>query len=157
MEINDRIKELRRVPANTLRPNPKNWRRHPESQLNAIRAVLQEIGFAGAELVRELDDGSLELIDGHARALIAGNAIVPVLVLDLTEDEADKLLLTYDPLSAMAESDDDALNLLLSSVDSDSASIKTLLDSLGEKAIFENLSDSKSGEYPSLLLPYNLR
>ena len=28
----DRIKELRRVPASQLRANPSNWRKHPPSQ-----------------------------------------------------------------------------------------------------------------------------
>jgi hypothetical protein len=48
MPIKDRIKELRRVPANTLLANPKNWRGHPPSQRAAMRGVLEEIGFADA-------------------------------------------------------------------------------------------------------------
>jgi hypothetical protein len=32
MRIRDRIKELRRVPARDLLPNPKNWRSHPAAQ-----------------------------------------------------------------------------------------------------------------------------
>ena len=67
MQIRDRIKELRRVPARELRPNPKNWRTHPPAQQDALRGVLAEIGYAGALLVRELDNESLELIDGHLR------------------------------------------------------------------------------------------
>ncbi len=38
---------------------------------------------------------------------------VPVLVLDVTEKEAMKLLATYDPLSAMAEQDDEALRAVV--------------------------------------------
>jgi len=50
--------------------------------------------------------------------------MVPVLVLDVTEDEADKILLTLDPLAAMAEADADRVKslLLLTQRLSDSAS-----------------------------------
>ena len=46
MQIRDRIKELRRVPASELLPNPKNWRTHPVAQQDALRGVLAEIGRA---------------------------------------------------------------------------------------------------------------
>jgi hypothetical protein len=130
VQIRDRIRELRRVPASSLVPNPKNWRRHSESQLTAIKGVLSEIGFAGAELARELPDGTLELIDGHARATVAGDAVVPVLILDVTEEEADKLLLTYDPLSAMATTDEIALQELIKLSEFDNAELQHLMDSL---------------------------
>ncbi|MCR5162894.1 MAG: ParB N-terminal domain-containing protein, partial [Thermoguttaceae bacterium] len=94
MLIKDRIKELRRVPASQLIPNPKNWRTHPEKQKNAIQGVLAEIGYADALIARELPDGSLMLLDGHLRAETTPNQEVPVLVLDLDEAEADKLLAT---------------------------------------------------------------
>ena len=68
MSIRDRVKELRRVRASDLRPSPHNWRVHPPTQREALRAVLDEVGYAGALLARELADGSLELVDGHLRA-----------------------------------------------------------------------------------------
>ncbi len=66
-EIRDRIVELRRVRAGDLSENPRNWRRHPERQRRALRALLEEIGFANAILVREREDGGLEIVDGHLR------------------------------------------------------------------------------------------
>ena len=134
MNIRDRIKELRRVPANELRPNPNNWRTHPEKQLNAIRGVLAEVGFAGAELARELDDGTLELIDGHARAEVAGTAEVPVLVLDVDEAEANKILATFDPIGAMAESDAAKLDAVLRDVDTGNEALQEMLADLAEDA-----------------------
>jgi hypothetical protein len=116
MQLRDRIKELRRVPASELRPNPKNWRVHPESQQNALRGVLAEIGIANAVLARELDDGSLMLIDGHLRSETIGAELVPVLVLDVNEVEADKLLVTMDPLAAMAEQNTEKLAELFESL-----------------------------------------
>jgi hypothetical protein len=46
---------LRRVPASQLIPNIKNWRRHPDNQRKAMRAVLEEIGYADALLARQDD------------------------------------------------------------------------------------------------------
>jgi len=48
MEIRNRIKELRQVNASELLPNPKNWRRHPGAQADALRGALAEIGHADA-------------------------------------------------------------------------------------------------------------
>ena len=56
------------------------------------------------------------IIDGHLRAEITPDAMVPVLVLDVTEEEADKLLLTLDPSAAMAEADADRISELLKTV-----------------------------------------
>jgi DNA modification methylase len=127
IQIRDRIRELRRVPAKELLPNPKNWRRHPKAQVDALRGLLTEIGYADALLVRELADGHLMLIDGHLRAETTPDAEVPVLVLDVTEEEADKILLTLDPLAAMAESDSSQIQRLLETVRTDNEAVEDLL------------------------------
>ena len=111
MQIRNRIKEFRQVKASDLRPNPKNWRTHPTEQKDALRGVLAEIGFADAVLARELPDGGLELIDGHLRVETTPDQLVPVLVLDVTEEEADKLLTTLDSITNMAGIDTKALNI----------------------------------------------
>ncbi|NLE38179.1 MAG: ParB N-terminal domain-containing protein [Pirellulaceae bacterium] len=130
MQIRDRVKELRRVRADLLRPHPKNWRTHPDRQRDALRGVLAEIGYADALLVRELPDGALELIDGHLRAETTPEAEVPVLVLDLTDDEAAKLLAVLDPLAALAGTDRSALAGLLETVETQNEAVGNLLDEL---------------------------
>jgi DNA modification methylase len=127
IRIQDRIRELRRVRARDLLPNPKNWRRHPKAQVDALRGLLAEIGYADALLARELADGRLMLIDGHLRAETTPHAQVPVLVLDLDEAEADKLLATLDPLAAMAERDGDRIKTLLETVQTNSPAVEQLL------------------------------
>jgi DNA modification methylase len=134
VNIRDRIKELRRVPADQLQPNPKNWRKHPESQANALRGVLAEVGIASAVLARETAEGGLMLIDGHLRTETLHNAEIPVLVLDVTEEEADKILATFDPLGAMAESDADALRALLEEVETGSQELADMLTALADDA-----------------------
>lgn len=134
MNVRDRVKELRRVPAGELRPNPYNWRTHPREQLDALRGVLAEVGYAGAALAYELADGSLELIDGHARAETCGDATIPVLVLDVTPDEAKKLLATFDPLGAMAGTDAAQLDALLREVQTGNEAVAAMLDDLAQEA-----------------------
>jgi ParB-like chromosome segregation protein Spo0J len=122
------------VPASDLKPNPKNWRTHPKAQQDALRGVLAEVGLADACLARELPDGSLMLIDGHLRAETLGDGEVPVLVLDVNEAEADKLLATLDPLAAMAESDAAKLDQLLRNVDTGSEALQQLIAATAEDA-----------------------
>src|SRR5712672_2658407 len=133
MEIRDRVRELRRVKAKDLIPNPKNWRVHPKAQTAALRGLLAEVGYADALLARELSDGRLQLIDGHLRAETTPSAMVPVLILDVSEDEADKILLSLDPLAGMAESDSERLQALLDNVRTDSAAVEQLFARIAEQ------------------------
>jgi len=127
MEMRDRVKEMLLVPADQLIASPSNWRRHPQAQQRALSAVLDEVGFAGAVLAREDDDGHLIIIDGHARAEMVGKATVPVLVTDLTEAEADVVLATYDPIGAMAQKDHEAFTALASRIDTANETLLALL------------------------------
>jgi ParB-like chromosome segregation protein Spo0J len=134
LKIRDRILELRRVPASELKPNPKNWRTHPQAQADALRGVLAEVGIADAVLARELEDGSLMLLDGHLRVETMGDQVLPVLVLDVNEAEGDKVLATLDPLAAMAESDAAKLDAILRDVDTGSPELQQMLADLAEEA-----------------------
>jgi DNA modification methylase len=134
MRLRDRIKEFRRVPAHELQPNPKNWRTHPVAQQDALRGVLAEVGIAGAVLARETAEGGLMLIDGHLRTDVMHDQEIPVLVLDVDEAEADKLLATIDPLAAMAEADAGKLDELLREIDTGSEALQEMLSKLAEEA-----------------------
>jgi DNA modification methylase len=146
IRIPDRIKELRRVRARDLLPNPKNWRRHPKSQVDALRGLLTEVGYADALLARELSDGKLMLIDGHLRRETTPDVLVPVLVLDVTEEEADKILATHDPLTAMAESDAERLKVLLATVRTDSDAVQELLKRTAGDRLWETLHPNEIQE-----------
>ena len=133
MEIRDRITELRRVKASEILPNPANWRTHPQEQQDAIKGILAEVGIADALLVRETPDG-LQLLDGHLRADCSPDTIWPVLVLDVNDSEAAKLLATFDPLAAMAGVDTVKLDALLREVDTGSEALQQMLSQLAEDA-----------------------
>ncbi|QDU97518.1 ParB N-terminal domain-containing protein [Lignipirellula cremea] len=129
MKIRDRIIDFRRVPADQLLPNPKNWRTHPVAQQDALRGILAEVGIADAVLARETPAG-LMLIDGHLRADVSADAVWPVLVLDVDDDEADKLLASHDPLAAMAVADQQKLDELLAGLVVESAALQAMFDDL---------------------------
>ena len=129
MQIRDRIKELRRVRASELIPNPKNWRTHPSAQQDALRGVLADVGYADALIARETPEG-LMLVDGHLRAHSTPDSNVPVLVLDIDEAEADLMLATLDPLAAMAGRDEERLTDLLAAGSSENEGISDILNSI---------------------------
>ena len=127
--IKNRIIELRQVKAGDLLENPRNWRTHPEAQRSALTAVLDEVGIAGALVGYETEDG-LRLIDGHLRKEQDPEQEWPVLVLDVDDLEADKLLVTMDPLAAMADANEQVLADLIDSIDTDSDDLRKMLDDL---------------------------
>jgi len=129
LKLKDRIKGLERIRASELLPNPKNWRTHPREQRDALRGVLAEVGIADALLVRETPDG-YQILDGHCRAEEAPDVEWPCLVVDLSDAEAEKLLVTHDPIGAMAQADADALRELLSNVETESEALKAVFDGL---------------------------
>lgn len=151
MKIKNRVKELRIVPASELLPNPKNWRTHPDAQKNALKGVLAEVGMADACLARELPDGSLMLIDGHLRAETVADAKVPVLILDVTEAEADKVLATLDPLAAMAEKDAEQLASLLGTLKDQNDNLAAMVwpDYIIDPLLSADWTPPEPGEMPT--------
>jgi len=133
MKIKDRIKRLDRVKASELIPNPKNWRKHGQAQQDAIRGILSEVGWVDALLVRETPDG-LQIVDGHLRAEVNPDETVPVLVVDLDDASADKVLATFDPIAAMAETDAIKLDELLREIDTGSEALQQMLADLADDA-----------------------
>ena len=134
--IRDRVVELRKVPANTIKPNPWNWRLHPQNQRDALAETVDDIGFAGALIARETPDG-LELVDGHLRQDMFGDCMVPVLIVDMTDEEVRRLLATLDPIGAMAQTDTEALTTLLDALDINGEATRSLLEYLVENGGFE--------------------
>jgi hypothetical protein len=108
-----------------LEANPQNWRTHPDSQRAGLSAVMAEVGWAGALLYNERTS---RLIDGHLRSELASeDALLPVLIGSWTEDQERLILLTLDPLAALAETDETRLSVALDQVKSSDESVTALL------------------------------
>jgi hypothetical protein len=126
--IRNRIKAHRRVRAGDLVPHELNFRLHPEQQRVVLQALYEEVGFARSLLAYELPDGRLKLIDGHLRRELDPEMVVDVEILDLSDAEARTLLLSIDPLAALAETNAEVHARLRELTPSQSAAINALWD-----------------------------
>ncbi len=111
--MRNRVAEVIKVKASDLKANPKNWRLHPDQQRAAMQQILNEVGFVGALVAYRNAAGELMLLDGHLRQDIAGDEVVDVAVTDLTEEEANLILATYDQVGDMALVNPETLGQLL--------------------------------------------
>lgn len=128
----------------TLSPHPLNWRTHPEYQKDALDGVLREVGWVQQIVVNQRTG---TMIDGHLRVALALEQKakeVPVVYVDLGEEEERLVLATLDPISAQAEADAMKLKALLDDVSTGDAAIQQMLSDLAEKAgIFSDLGGSR--------------
>ena len=129
MKLKDRVVELRRVPASELAPNPKNWRTHPIGQQDALRGLLAEIGVSAGAIAVERPEG-LVLLDLHLRTEIVGDETIPVLIVDLDDNEADKFLTTFDAVGSLATADPEKLEQLLGEISTKSEAVRAMLETM---------------------------
>jgi hypothetical protein len=139
MKIRNRIIAHLTVRAGDLVPHPLQFRLHPDAQRDALAASLREVGFARSLLGYRLPDGRIQLIDGHLRRGIDPEMQVTVELLDVTADEARKLLLTLDPLSALADTDGEMAAELARMVGTDEQALQELWESLADQLTLEEL------------------
>lgn len=110
-----------------LLANPRNWRIHPKAQQDALAGILSEVGWVQNVIVNQRTG---HVVDGHARVEIAisrGEASVPVVYVDLDENEEGIVLAALDPLAAMAVQDPQKWNELLAEISVTEDDLKTLL------------------------------
>jgi hypothetical protein len=112
-----------------LHENPLNWRLHPTLQQEALQAMIDEVGWAGAALYNEATG---HLIDGHLRKKV-GKGKIPVLIGHWTLEQERKILATLDPLTGMAQIEATKLKELLDSFQADGV-VETLLKKLAYDA-----------------------
>ena len=86
---------------------------HPDVQRKALQDLYTEVGFARSLLAYELPDGRLKLLDGHLRRDLDPDMEVDVEVLDVNDAEARALLLSIDPLAALALTQEQLRDCLL--------------------------------------------
>ena len=137
-------------PPDQLLANPRNFRRHPKHQQDALRGVLAEVGWVQDVIVNRTTG---HLVDGHLRVELAmreGATTVPVKYVDLSETEEALVLATLDPLAALAVADAESLDALLREVSTGDAAVQAMLADLAER---EGVVDLRAAEEP----PYSSR
>jgi DNA modification methylase len=126
----NRIVGSREEPPEQLLANPANWRLHPAAQRNALRGSLDTVGWVAHVTVNQRTG---HVVDGHARveeAISRGEPAIPVVYVDLSEEEEALVLATLDPIGAMADRDTAKLEELLATVTVDDAGLRRLLADL---------------------------
>lgn len=116
-------------PPESLLANPRNWRVHPKEQTVALNGSLNQLGWIAPVIVNETTQ---HVVDGHARigeAIARGEPTVPVAYVRLTEEQERLALATFDPIAALAGTDQQMLDNLLSGINA-SAELSDLLESL---------------------------
>jgi hypothetical protein len=80
-----------------LTAHPLNFRRHPVAQRKALRASIEGHGWV-APVIATVDG---TVIDGHARVeeALSGGVTVPVVFVDMDDDEAGSMILRLDPIA----------------------------------------------------------
>lgn len=124
-----RIVGLEYHPAGAIQPHAQNWRGHGPDQQRVMAGILEDIGIAGALLCYR-SAGIVTLLDGHMRHALDAAQVWPCLMLDVTDDEADVILATFDPLGALATTTHSQLDALLATTRTDHTSVQALLDAL---------------------------
>jgi hypothetical protein len=140
--IRDRIKRFERVPAGRILPNPKNPRVHTSAQRAVVRDLLKQVGMADVLLVRAAAADKYMLVDGHLRRELFGrNELVPVVVLDLNDEEADLVTLTLDSSAGMAEWNESLCQALMATMSTSTDAIEGLLQRVMGEAASQPFAD----------------
>jgi hypothetical protein len=143
--IRNRIKGHRRVRAGDLLIHELNYRQHPELQRAALQALYREVGFARSLLAYELPDGRLKLIDGHLRREMDPDMEVEVEVLDVNDEEARTLLLSIDPLAALAQTQQQLHDRLLELTPEVPAELQAAWEAAAQAALGPPYEPDKEG------------
>lgn len=129
----NRIVRAGSIDPREITPHKNNWRKHPKTQEKALHGVLDDVGWIQDVIINERTG---RLIDGHLRvdlAIRAGEKSIPVKYVDLSEEEETKALITFDPISAMAEADRERLNALIERCKAGNEDVAGLLQNIAEK------------------------
>lgn len=131
-----------------LLAHPLNHRLHPKAQQQALAGVLSEIGWVQDVVVNQR---SGHVLDGHLRVELAisrDEPTVPVVYVDLSEDEETLVLSTFDAITTRAATDKEKLATLTEQARAvaTNADVRALLEQLAKEAGARGLNGSSSEE-----------
>jgi hypothetical protein len=139
------VEFLPAFPTADLIEHPDNWRLHPEQQKQMLAGLLDRYGKIDAIIAyRSEKYGGLVIIDGHQRHGM--DAMYPVLVIDVTDQEASEILMTYNPLAEMSTTDKESYRQLMSSIDDNALRESKSLAKLAEYVMGESVIVSETTE-----------
>lgn len=135
-EIRNRIVRVERIRLGDISPNPRNPKKHPQAQRDAIRGSVRELGFGTVPIAYTSQrlGGKLAFGDGHMRGDEFAELVTDVAITDYTDEEIDKFLLYADPIAAMAEYEAAQLDSLLRDVQTSDEALQAMLAGMAESA-----------------------
>jgi DNA modification methylase len=158
--VDNRIVGHADVPPEELAANPRNWREHPTIQRDAMRGVLDTVGWVQDVIVNKTTG---RIVDGHLRVELArqnGEATVPVVYVELTDEEERLVLATLDPLAGMATPNRTLVAEILAGLTSSSDSVRDLLAQIsnqyGERDTAPPEADALPTDVPTRVQPGEL-
>lgn len=128
--LNDPIQyQVKRIPIENVKPHPRNYRNHPDDQLDHLCESICENGLYRNVIISR--DGTI--LAGHGLVLACrrlGIRKIPVLILDLDPDspKALKLLAGDNEVTHLGDIDDRALSELLKEILTDDSLLGTGYD-----------------------------
>lgn len=129
-----------------LLANPRNWRIHPKAQQEALAGMLGQVGWVQDVIVNRRTG---HVVDGHLRVALAisrGEPAVPVVYVDLEEEEERLVLAALDPLAAMAATDKDQIAALVGELRVDDEALAGMLAGLaGIVPDFQPVGEDEQG------------
>jgi hypothetical protein len=129
----NRIVGTREMAPADLKANPLNWRTHPIGQAQGLQAILEQIGVVQGVILNRTTG---RLIDGHLRveeAIATGQPTIPVVEVELSEEEERLVLATFDPIGDMASVNEGALDGLLGQLPEVDGALASVLETLSGK------------------------
>jgi hypothetical protein len=123
-----------------IKMHDKNWRNHPKFQVKVLNSILGNIGWVSGVIInkRSLDSWNEEkgietLVDGHCRVQAAiDNKInrIPVVYVNLSPEEENAILATYDAIGKMSEKNIGSFEKLTSEINTEDIFLIDLFDRL---------------------------
>lgn len=126
--------------------NPANWKLHPRAQMEGLLGAITEVGFVRSVTVNRRTGN---LVDGHARVLLAdreNQLLIPVEYVDLDPEEELKVLLTIDPLGALADAQEAKLQELLQRTTVQDEGLELVLAELWERHLGDRVLPTEPTE-----------
>lgn len=138
-----------------LLANPRNFRTHPGPQRDAMRGILDRVGWVTGVVVNQRTG---YVVDGHLRieeALSRHEPTIPVQYVDLSPEEEGEILLALDPIGAMATADQERLASIIGEIGQawDESGLTALMEDMRLRADmvgiigFPALPDGDRGEF----------
>ncbi len=133
-QYQNRVKGLVYLNPSEIMDHPNNIKAHPQSQVAAMRGVMEELGIGDTLLVYRSPraGGAWVAVNGHMRKQYFGDQEWPCIEVDYTDEEADLAMQIHDGIGELAIRDKTRLRKLKESVEFKDTTLRMLTDRMAQ-------------------------